>query len=191
MSGQGYHLAIEPDQLDDILLCNDADAVLDRTSEILEGSWAKHGTTRAEGGYKDWQVLLCCLTNGTFDPKGGSYPLNKCFFGGKLLVREGSIVNLVMPEEVSDVADALDSIDRADFRVRYTRLPEGGFRSQNWAREEEYQYDLWIKLNKLRRFYRRAAGAGQAILFYTDVPLDYFYKTDRGSKSVPSDQHTL
>jgi hypothetical protein len=176
MSGQGYHLAIDQLQLDEILSYDDEGDILDRTSEILEAMWANEDTTHVEGGYKDWNVLLCCLTNGSYDPTGGSYPLNKCFFGGRLLVREGSIVNLVMPDEVRDVFEALDKIDQPELTARHMRLPQDQFHLEDSARDEEYTNDLWMKLNKLNEFYCMAAKEGRAVMFYTDDPLDYFFK---------------
>ena len=95
MSGQGYHLALNHVQVDEVLSCNDEMGILDWVDQALgECDW---DAGYIHGGYKDWNILLGCLTNGDYDPKGGTYPLNRCFFGGDLLVTEGSIVNLVMP----------------------------------------------------------------------------------------------
>jgi hypothetical protein len=192
MSGQGYHLALRSEQCNQLLSFDDELDILDCANQILEATWAEPYTwaepntaASVHGGYKDWNVLLCCLTNGSYDPKGGSYPLNRCFFGGRLLVREGSIVNLVMPAEVRDVSEALDKIDKADFSGRYMRLPQDEFRRENWAKDEEYQYDLWMRLNRLKKFYRWAAEEGHAVMFFTDDPLDYFYKPDSDCEAAP------
>ena len=122
-------------------------------------------------GYKDWNVLLACLTNGEYHPKGGTYPLNRCFFGGRLLVSEGSIVNLVMPNEVADVAEALELMDETEFRkgcgVALPRLSK-----ELGPTAGRYLDELYEKLVGLRDFYRSAAREGRAMLFYTDDPLD-------------------
>jgi hypothetical protein len=175
MSGQGYHLALDDEQANRLLSCNDESEVVDCASQALEGFWADGDTTHLEGGYKDWNALLLCLTNGTYDPRGGTYPLNRCFFGGRLLARGGSIVNMVMPGEVGDVAEALDQIDRRGLRETYMRLPPNRFfdRQGSWARDEEY--DLFVRLKKLKRFYRRAAQEGRWVIFYTDDPLDWYF----------------
>jgi hypothetical protein len=102
MSGQGYRLALDRDQVDELLSCDDELGIMDWVDEALESSWS--ATDRVHGGYKDWNILLGCLTNGDFDPCGGAYPLNRCFFGGRLLVTDSSIVNLIMPCEVVAVA---------------------------------------------------------------------------------------
>jgi hypothetical protein len=178
MSGQGYHLALDDEQVNQLLSCGDEFGVLDYAGQVLEGFWADHDTTHIEGGYKDWNALLLCLTDGTYDPRGGIYPLNKCFFGGRLLVQEGSIVNLVMPGEVRDQADALDKIDRKGFRERYMRLPPNKLfdHMDSWAKDDEYMHELFVNMNKLKKFYRRAAQERRAVMFYTDDPLDYFFE---------------
>src|SRR5262245_1899094 len=104
MSGQGYHLAIAEAQAEALLNTRGESAVLDAVDELLGGSGEVHG------GYQDWDVLLLCLTGGTYDPRGGTYPLNQCFFGGRLLVSEWSIVNLVMPDVVREIAASLAAL---------------------------------------------------------------------------------
>jgi hypothetical protein len=185
MSGQGYHFAVAPEEINQFLSLDDEFDITDWASQTLEGlwppfegTWDREDKAFVEGGYKDWNILLYCLTNGTYDPSGGTYPLNRCFFGGRLLVREGSIVNLVMPEEVPDVAEALDKIDRQDFIERSMRLFPGEFDPDTWAEGEEYLNDLYFRMTNLREFYHRAAQDGRAVVFYTDDPLDYFFKGD-------------
>jgi hypothetical protein len=177
MSGQGYHLALDDEQVKQLLSCSTDSEVIDYASQVREGLRCEADATHVEGGYKDWNVLLLCLTDGTYDPGGGTYPLNKCFFGGHLLVEEGSIVNLVMPREVRDIAEALDKIDRKGFRERYMRLLSNRFfdHLDNWARDDEYMYKLFVRLNRLKKFYRRAAHEGRAVIFYTDAPLGWFF----------------
>ncbi|MEO6810308.1 MAG: DUF1877 family protein [Isosphaeraceae bacterium] len=177
MSGQGYHLALDREQTDQLLSFDDGSDLLDWVSELFEGAWTGKDKTPIEGGHKDWNVLLGCLTNGTYDPKGGAYPLNLCFFGGRLLVQGGSIVNLVMPDDVGHVAEALAKIDKHDFRERYTRVPSDDlFHRETGAKDDEYQYELYAQMCKLKTFYQRAAQEGRAVIFYTDDPLDMFFK---------------
>jgi hypothetical protein len=173
MSGQGYHLALDRGQVDEVLSCNDEMAILDWVDQALgECDW---NAGYIHGGYKDWNILLGCLTNGDYDPKGGTYPLNRCFFGGRLLVTEGSIVNLVMPNEVVDVAEALDRLDETDFRKRCgVALPR--LSEELGPTAGRYLDELNEKMAGLSDFYRTAAREGRAVLFYTDDPLDYFFK---------------
>lgn len=191
MSGQGYHLALDDQQVNRLLSCTDELDIIDCASHTLEGFWADEDTTHVEGGEKDWNILLLCLTDGTYDPAGGTYPLNGCFFGGRLLVREGSIVNLVMPGQVRDVAEALARVDRKELRARYGRLPLDEARGDNRAEQEDYLYDLYVRMVKLGRFYRRAAREGRAVIFYADDPLDYFFEpNDRPENDAAFDDRS-
>jgi hypothetical protein len=83
-----------------------------------------------------------------------------------------------MPEEVRDVAEALDKIDRKAFRDRYMRLPPNKFfdHRDSWAKDDEYMYEMFVNMGKLKKFYRRAVQEGRAVMFYTDDPLDWFFE---------------
>src|SRR3712207_6126417 len=107
MSGQGYHFAIHREQAEALLTCEDTNSILDFT-DALYADFCEGG--EGCGGYKEWDVLHRLLSDGTFNPQGGTPPLNRCFFGGHLLVTEGSIVNLVLPEEVRETAEALTGL---------------------------------------------------------------------------------
>jgi Domain of unknown function (DUF1877) len=121
MSGQGYHLAIPKDRADKLLNSRSESDVLDAVNDLLE-SMEISEPEAIHGGYKQWDVLHRCLSDGTFDPRGGTYPLNQCFLGGRLLVSEGSIVNLVMPNAVRDVVAALGPLDWEWLVARFTAL---------------------------------------------------------------------
>jgi hypothetical protein len=82
-----------------------------------------------------------------------------------------------MPDEVRDVAEALAGFGRGELRERYARLPQE-FHEATWAKDEEYLFDLLVRMNRLRKFYQRAAQEGRAVMFYTDDPLDYLYKAN-------------
>jgi hypothetical protein len=167
MSGQGYHLAISESQVNMLLTCHDEFDALDTVNDFLEEMWASQPDD-VHGGYKDWDVLLLCLTGGTFDPEGGTYPLNQCFFGGRLLASEGSIVNLVMPAAVRDVAASLSTLEKGWFTNRFSVL----------FPEEDYEA-YYEKLQQLRDHYRKAAATGMGVLFYTDDCMSDFFDPGR------------
>jgi len=53
------------------------------------------------------------------------------------------------------------------------------------ARDDEYLYELSIRLNKLKRFYRRASAGGRAVMFYTDDPLDWSFQPSAALNGEP------
>jgi len=166
MSGQGYHFAINDDLVKNLLACRDEMQVLDVIDALLETCGNDPDTVA--GGSKRWGVLHRCLCDGTYSPKGGSYPLNQCFLGGRLLATEGSIVNLVMPKGVVDVADALSVLNDAWFRQRFIAVFAAEYADGDLGGDLE---ELVEEFDELRSFYFRAARSGGAVVFYTDDPL--------------------
>jgi hypothetical protein len=173
MSGQSYHSAISADALQILLHCEEEEETLAVTEELYGSMGADDGESWA-GGYKEWPVLHRCLSDGTFDPAGGAYPLNRCFLGGRLLATEGSIVNLVMPNEVRDLAEALDHLDKGWFQDRFKGLFASEYTSRGDLEGDSERF--WQMASELRDFYRRAADTGRAVVFYTDDPLDHFFR---------------
>jgi hypothetical protein len=172
MSGQGYHLAIPDRCATTSLGYNNELDILDTVNDLL-AKMIHTEPERVYGGYKEWSLLLLCLTNGSYDPRGGTYPLNACFFGGKLLISEGSIVNLVKPEVVKDIAASLSMLSKEWFVTRFAALfteeyPYG-------IPDKEYQ-TYYKKLQELRHFYTIAAERGNTVVFYTDDCLSYFFR---------------
>ncbi len=167
MSGQGYHLAIQPEKVDAILR---DDPELMGLQELLE----QMGDSTPEfvhDYYKEWDVLHRCLSDGTFNPKGGHYPLNQCFICARLLCTEGEIINLVEAGAVPDVANALHDLSKEEFEARFVALYGGEFTGRTMKR---YVEEYYAKVIALGEFYRKAADAGRAIVFFTDDPLSCF-----------------
>jgi hypothetical protein len=170
MSGQGYHFAISREQAEALLSCKDPAAILDFTDALQEDFREGAGGC---GGYKEWDVLHRLLSDGTFNPRGDTPPLNRCFFGGHLLVTEGAIVNLVLPEEVRETAAALVNRDGAWFRQRFLDL----FAPEHPGPIPEQDVEWYSELfEELKGFYRRSAEGDRAVVFVTDDCLSYFYK---------------
>jgi hypothetical protein len=172
MSGQGYHLAVSEDEAKKLLHSSDQLTILEVINDLLE-HMERVDAQNVHGYYKEWDVLHRCLSDGTFDPRGGSYPLNQCFLGGQLLVSEGSIVNLVMPQVVRDIATALERLGRDSFRARFTTI----FSPEYSTAIPDEDYELYYqRLEALRQFYARAAAEGKAVVFTTDDSLTDLFK---------------
>ena len=175
MSGQGYHVAVSESQEKELLECHDESRILERVNELLELLQITQ-PEEIHGGYKDWNILLLCLTDGTYDPQGGTYPLNHCFFGGKLLVSEGSIVNLVVPAAARDVAALLATLDEKWFRNQFSALFAKKYKGVIPVDEYESFYQ---KLQALRDWYNKVAREAMGAVFYTDDCLSYFFDPSR------------
>jgi hypothetical protein len=168
MSGQGYHFAMDKEQADDLVACPDQLAMLDFTDRLVDG-FLDGG--EGCGGDKGWIVLHRCLSNGPREPRGGIPTAGRVLLGGHLLVTEGAIVNLLLPEEVCATAAALDAFDGTWFRGRFVDLFEAEYGGT--VPEEDVERFLGL-FEELKVFYRRAACAGKAVVFVTDDSLDDF-----------------
>lgn len=102
-----------------------------------------------------WETLHRCLS------EGNTPPLNQAVLGGRAMDKGyAGTVNLVRPDIVPHIADALAALSEAELQARFDRhSPE----SANFAY-------TWSRLTALRDFYRRAATAGDAILFVVEEP---------------------
>jgi hypothetical protein len=96
----------------------------------------------------------------------GSYPLRLCVLGGKkILDDEGNyIIRLIAPNEVVDIAAALEPIDKKEMRERYFKHCKGAWPEYG---EEDSEY-IWEYFNEVRDFFKRQAGNGRTIIFTAD-----------------------
>src|SRR5579871_885403 len=127
--GQGELFALTEEQVRRLLECHDDSLLMDLVNDIEE-NW--HGRHHEFLG-KEWNLVHCCLSDGTCNPEGGSYPLNRCILGGRHLLppNDGYMAVLVMPSEVVDIAAALTNLDR-DWLCRRYKLVFGEEISDDW-----------------------------------------------------------
>ncbi len=170
MSGQGYHIGLRPEEANRLTNCENQLDILE-TVETLLTQVEMTSPDRIHGGYKEWDVFQRCLSGGSFVPGSGEYPLNQCFLGGRLLVSQGGIVNLVKPETVRDVAEALARVSKTWFVERWAAICALRGESLTRTQDSEHFYALF---KELLRFYSTAASEGWAIVFYSDESLSAF-----------------
>ena len=135
--------------------------------------------------------LHVCLTGEASDGVGKNYPWNKCFFGERVLCNTEVYGSLLLPDEVKDVAAALENVNRAWFKDLYFqnkpwrhnrfRLTKLGL-SNLWglwtsrvkvlepeqpaAEEAEEEIDwLFERVLDMRDFFRRCAQENRAVVF--------------------------
>jgi hypothetical protein len=165
--GQGELFALSAEQMATLLACRDS-THLQREIDLVAQSWPEEN--RLEMG-KQWNLIHCCLSDGTCNPRGGSYPLNRCILGGRHLFapEDGCMVVIVTPEEVQDVDMALASCDDDWFRQRYAELFAAEYKGPipDWEWEEL----IWL-FQAIKAFYKKAARERQAVLFVTDETLN-------------------
>ncbi len=115
----GTHFAFTADEGSDLIQCAPERARLQLLWEIEERYYGNGSEFIAESG-KTWDGMHRALTDGRFAFDNGTFPLSHVVMGGKRLYggTDWKVV-LKTPEEVRDVAVALESIDEKRFKSRY------------------------------------------------------------------------
>src|SRR5262245_9401171 len=164
MSTLGVHFAVTPAQAR-ALLAAKSDRKLMGLIEEIEGAWEEPFTVESD---KAWDAIHRCLTDGSLLYVSGKYPLNHCICGGRQLYRgRDYTVSFVSARQVKDVAEALSKITKAWLRRRYLALDPEEYNEVEIG-DEDFGY-TWANFLDVRRFYKKAARAGRAVIFTVDA----------------------
>jgi hypothetical protein len=160
MGCRGVHFAITSEQADQLLAADD-DEELVGLVEAIEEEWdAAYETDKA------WDALHRCLSNGTLNVLEGEPPLNRAFFGGKVLNEDDEyFVVLVTPAEVREVAAALGKVSESWLRSRYFDLSFPDYQGEK--SEEDWGY-TWSHFQGLPEFFAQAAKNERHVIFTVD-----------------------
>jgi hypothetical protein len=163
MSARGVHFAVTQAQAR-ALLAAKSDRRLMSLIDQIEQAWEKPFVVESD---KAWDAIHRCLTDGTLLYVSGEYPLNHCICGGRQLHRgSGYTVSFVSARQVKDIAVALDKVTKPWMRRRYALLDPDDYNEVEMG-EEDLRY-TWENFLAVRRFYRKAAEAGRAVVFTVD-----------------------
>ena len=163
MSARGVHFAVTKAQAK-ALLAAKSDRALMRLIEQIEEAWEQPFVVESD---KAWDAIHRCLTDGTLLYVSGEYPLNHCICGGRQLYRGRDYTgSFVSARQVKDVAEALNKITKAWMRRKYALLDPEDYNEMEMG-EEDFSY-TWENFLDIRRFYRKAAEAGRAVIFTVD-----------------------
>jgi hypothetical protein len=165
MAGLGVHFALSLDQERRLLAASrDEDAVKEISDEIEE-AWDEPHLVDTD---KAWDRIHRCLSDGTLDPDGGSYPLSYAVLGGQQLHSAGGYVICYLDcDEVRDIAEALGQLDEASLRERFFAL-EPDDDDDGPYDEDDFQY-VWENFQDLQRFYKHAGKEYRAVIFTGDL----------------------
>jgi Domain of unknown function (DUF1877) len=154
----GVHFAVTAEQEKRLLEADGDDDAVGEIIGAIEEDW-EDDTLKVDTD-KAWDAIHRCLTNGTLDPGGGTYPLKLAVVGGRHLHDEMYVVH-VDAEQVRDVAAGLLDIDEAWLRGRFS-----GFDDDYAGPADDVDFGYtWDGLVGLQGFYTRAAAAGRAVIF--------------------------
>ena len=158
MSCRGVLFALTNDEDRRLLdAAGDDDAALALVQEEVEDRWDEPWVCELD---KAWDAIDRCLGDGT-DPAA-----ELCVLGGRHLHAGGSyIVSHKTAEQVRAAAAACGAFDEAEMRRLYFSLDAIDYGES--LTEDDFGY-TWENFAEMREFYRRAAGAGRAVIFTVD-----------------------
>jgi hypothetical protein len=163
MSARGVHFAVSSAQAR-ALLAAKSDGKLMSLIEQLEEAWEQPFVIESD---KAWDAIHRCLTDGSLLYVSGEYPLNLCICGSRQLHRGREYTaSFVTARQVKDLAKALDKVTKRCMRHRYSLIDPREYEFE--VGEEDFEY-MWENFLDVRRFYRKAAEAGRAVIFTVDV----------------------
>jgi hypothetical protein len=163
MSALGVHFAVTPAKGRELLAAK-SDRKLMGLIEALEETWEKPFVVESD---KAWDAIHRCLTDGSLLYVSGEYPLNHCICGGRQLHRgRDYTASFVSARQVKDVAAALTRVTKAWMRRRYSQIDPEEYDEVEMG-DEDFDY-TWTNFLDVRRFYKKAAKAGRAVLFTVD-----------------------
>lgn len=160
MTARGAHFAIDDALARRLLDAGDDDELVAIVDEIEDAWEAAFETDKA------WDALHRCLSNGTLNVTEGEPPLNRVFFGGRVLTQESDyFVVLITPSEVQEVADALAKVPEDWLRRRYFDTPFPDYEDEKSADDCEY---MLSSFRGLPEFFRQAAVQRRYVIFTVD-----------------------
>lgn len=162
MTSLGVHFALTSDLAEALLGADDPDKLMELVDDIEENS---EEADRVESD-KAWDAIHRCLSDGTLDYDGGTYPLSHTVLGGADLdAGEDYFVRYLTPEQVGDVARALAPLDEAWMRERYFALDPDDYDGPH--NEDDFGY-TWANFVDVRAFFAQHEQSGKAVIFTVD-----------------------
>lgn len=162
MGGRGVHFAVNAQDEQRLLAAGRGGdhAAVSKIVVELEDAWAQPHLLETDNA---WDAIHRCLTDGTLDPDGGSYPLSHAVLGGEQLGDgEDGWVCYVSAEQVDEVAEALSGVTEEWLGERYARLSDTDYDGPD--DEDDLAY-VQENLTELRAFYELATKEARAVIF--------------------------
>lgn len=166
MSCLGVHFALTEKDVVALRANVDMRARLDFLQKEIEEVMMNEPATYAAESANAWDAIHRVLSDGYLSWDGGSYPLNHTVLGGECLyVYDDYIMSLKTPNQVLQIASALDKVSEAWFREQYFAIPAEDYSAE--LTEDDFNY-TWEWFENVRRLYRRAAAEERYVLFTAD-----------------------
>ena len=162
----GVHFSFDKGMVDKLKSFATDEERLDYLQEEIEETYFDKHPKWVGQTDKAWDAIHRALTDGKLEWSNGEYPLNHVILGGELLYNgDDYIMSLKTPQQVQDVAHALESMTYDVFRVNYFNIDPDEYGSP--VDEGDFGY-TWSWFESLKEFWRQAATEGRYVLFTAD-----------------------
>jgi hypothetical protein len=160
--GLGAHIILTRDDAKRVFGSTGDESVRRTVGELRVSKRHRENKLVLETG-TTWDPIHRVLTDGTLDYTGGDFPLNHTILGGKRLHRAETFeANLVRPDIVPHVAEALHDIKRQEVYHKYMQLDSAALGHP--PREKEFDI-VWNCLQQIRQLFEDASNERCAVLF--------------------------
>lgn len=166
MSCLGVHFALTTEEVAHLRSLSDEHARLEHLQEIIEPLYFEEAPKFTAESDKSWDAMHRLLADGTLSWDSGEYPLGHVVLAGeRLYTNPDYIISLKTPEQVRDIADALEGITESAFRRRYFAIDAAHYGHP--LTEEDFD-QTWSCFQSVRELYQHAASDGRSVLFTAD-----------------------
>jgi hypothetical protein len=163
MACRGVHFAIDKAQLEKLLAAESDTKIVEIIQEEIEEVWDEEWLHETD---KAWDAIHRCLTDGKLEWNNGGFPFNAAIMGGRQLHQgDNHILSLVTPDQVTEVAKALQIISKTILREQYYKIEPLSYDGD--LGEEDFEY-TWEWFEGLSPLFHKAAYSGRAVIFSVD-----------------------
>lgn len=162
MACRGVFFAITDEDAKAVLSATD-DEQLMAVIERIETAWDLDNLAECD---KAWDAMHRALTDGRLEYGNGAYPLNHVVLGSRQLYDgDEYIVSFVAPEQVREIAAALQSVTPEWFEHKYRTVVPKDYALEYGDEDLEYTWEWFQSVFDL---YSKAAARGRAVIFTVD-----------------------
>lgn len=164
----GVHFALTGDEVAKLRSFKSDGERLSHLQEVIEEHYFSAASEEKPFAESDkaWDAMHRTLADGRLTWDGGSYPLNHAVLAGELLYSGSDyIISLKNPDQVRDIAVALQRLDEEAFRAKYNAIKADEYSSP--LTDEDFQY-TWEWFQGVRELYQIAAAKNRYVLFTAD-----------------------
>jgi hypothetical protein len=139
---------------------------LEYLQEEVEETYFEQFPDRVAELDKSWDALHRSLTDGKLEYSNGSFPVNHIILGGEILYEQGNyIITLKTPEQVKEIAEAVEKLNEVTLRNGYFKIDSTDYGFP--LTDEDFEY-TWAWFEDSKEFWKLASKESRFVLFTAD-----------------------